>query len=144
LSIVFLKEGINYNLSEKLKVKNWIKYVVSSEGKTLGNLNYVFSSDEYVIEINKKYLQHDYYTDIITFNYNEGIIVSGDIVISIDMVRENALKFSNSFEAELHRVIIHGVLHLIGYDDKTEKLKLVMRSMEDKYLGVLYSKFLIK
>ena len=103
----------------------------------LGDLNYIFCSDEYLLERNIKYLGHDTLTDIITFNYCEGKIINSDIMISIDRVKENSTIFENTFLDELHRVMIHGVLHLIGYDDQNEKEKQIMKEKEDFYLKKL-------
>lgn len=110
--------------------------VAGSEIRTLGDINIIFCSDNYILDVNVKYLQHDYFTDIITFDYCEGNILSGDLFISIDSVRENALEYCTDFNEELHRVIVHGVLHLIGYDDHSEQEKKVMREKEDYYLNL--------
>ena len=109
--------------------------LVKEEGKLLGDVSVIFVSDDYLLEINQSYLNHDYYTDIITFDYCEQNVISGDLFISIDRVRENADVFNVDFGTELHRVIIHGVLHLCGYKDKTEDDEEVMRKMENKYLN---------
>lgn len=110
--------------------------VAGSEIRTIGDINIIFCSDNYILDVNVKYLQHDYFTDIITFDYCEGNILSGDLFISIDSVRENALEYCTDFNEELHRVIVHGVLHLIGYDDHSEQEKKVMREKEDYYLNL--------
>jgi rRNA maturation RNase YbeY len=109
--------------------------LVKEEGKLLGDVYVIFVSDDYLLEINQSYLNHDYYTDIITFDYCEQNVISGDLFISVDRVRENADVFNVDFGTELHRVIIHGVLHLCGYKDKTEDDEEVMRKMENKYLN---------
>lgn len=101
-------------------ISKWVDDIVSLHKKELGELSYIFCSDPYILNINKEYLQHDYYTDIITFNYNENNIVSGDLFISIDTIQSNSELFNTSFSEELFRVIIHGVLHLIGFDDQSE------------------------
>src|SRR5574344_2660939 len=111
----------NYPLKSRTKIKQWIKQVIEAKGKKMGNITYIFCDDEYLLEVNKQYLQHDYYTDVITFDYVENDLISGDIFISTDRVRENALAFGSSETEELHRVIIHGVLHLLGLKDKSEK-----------------------
>ena len=113
--------------------------VIKKEKYTLGNLNYTFVSDEALLKINIDFLKHNTYTDIITFNYNEGKKISGDIFISVDRVQENAEKFDVSFEEELHRVMIHGVLHLCGYKDKTKADSVSMRKKEDQSLKMLLS-----
>ena len=144
LAINFFTERINFKLKQKRIIKGWINYIANSEGKKVGELSFVFSSDEYLLKINKQYLNHDTYTDIVTFPYNEFDIIKGDIFISIDRVKFNAPLYSNSFQSELYRVIVHGILHLVGYSDKDSKLQNIMRSKEDYYLQVLYSQFLLK
>jgi rRNA maturation RNase YbeY len=109
--------------------------LVKEEGKLLGDVSVIFVSDDYLLEMNQTYLNHDYYTDIITFDYCEQNIISGDLFISVDRVRENADVFNADFRTELHRVIIHGVLHLCGYKDKTEENEKEMRVLENKYLN---------
>jgi rRNA maturation RNase YbeY len=113
--------------------------LVQLEDKECGPINLIFCDDEKILEVNKEYLAHDYYTDIITFDYSLNQIISGDLFISIDRVKENADMFSKSFENELMRVVFHGVLHLCGYNDKSEEDILVMRSKEDYYLTQLVS-----
>ncbi len=128
---------IKFMLKNQRALQKWIEDVIISENKELGDINYVFCSDEYLLERNIKFLNHDSLTDIITFNYCEGDIISSDIMISIDRIKENSIIFENSFSKELHRVMIHGVLHLIGYNDKTKKEKQTMREREDFYLKKL-------
>ena len=128
---------IKFILNNQMELQKWIETVITSENKVLGDLNYIFCSDEYLLERNIKYLNHDTLTDIITFDYCEEEIINSDIMISIDRVKENSSIFENSFSDELHRVMIHGVLHLIGYDDKTKKEKQTMRNKEDFYLKKL-------
>lgn len=128
---------IKFVLKNQRALQKWIEDVIISENKELGDINYVFCSDEYLLERNIKYLNHDTLTDIISFNYCEGDIISSDIMISIDRIKENSIIFENSFSKELHRVMIHGVLHLIGYNDKTQKEKQTMREREDFYLKKL-------
>ena len=113
----------------------WIKNIISEENKKLGDLNYIFCDDKYLLEKNIKYLDHDTLTDIITFSYCEGDVISSDIMISVERVMENSSIFENSFLEELNRVIIHGILHLVGYNDKTEKEKEIMRKKEDYYIN---------
>jgi probable rRNA maturation factor len=133
--ISFFEEDIHYNLKDKLKVKQWIKDTIAAEGYKLDELTYVFCSDAYLLQINQQYLNHDTYTDIITFdNSSVDKVITGDIFISIDRIRENAAKFNQSVTDELHRVIIHGALHLLGYKDKTATDSKNMTQMEDKYL----------
>jgi probable rRNA maturation factor len=109
--------------------------VIRLNNHQTGHLSFVFCTDDYLLEVNKKFLNHDYYTDIITFDYNEFNSVSGDFIISIDRVKENALIHQCSFHLELYRVIIHGVLHLLGFSDKTETQQKKMRVLEDRYLA---------
>jgi rRNA maturation RNase YbeY len=137
LAVNFFIENIDFKFKGKKDIKSWIKEVISSEKKVIGNINYIFTSDKVLIEINKEYLKHNTYTDIITFNYNENEIVNGDIYISIERVNENWKLFSENFEKELFRVIVHGVLHLLGYDDKNDRLEKEMRQKEDSYLKLL-------
>ena len=106
------------------------------ETKSVGNLSFIFCSDEYLLKINKQYLTHNFYTDVISFDYTKENLVSGDIYISIDRVKENAKIFSSSIKDELHRIIIHGLLHLFGYSDKTTRLKAIMKDKEDFYLSL--------
>lgn len=112
----------------------WLKMVVESEIKKLGQVAIVFCSDNYILDINQRYLQHDYFTDIITFDYCENNLISGDLFISVDSVKENSLFYGVDFETELKRVMVHGILHLIGYDDHTEEDIKVMREKENYYL----------
>lgn len=127
----------NYPLKSRTKIKQWIKQVIEAKGKITGNITYIFCDDEYLLEVNKQYLQHDYYTDVITFDYVENDLISGDIFISTDRVRENALAFGSSETEELHRVIIHGALHLLGLKDKSEKEASQMRQAENEALKLL-------
>jgi len=139
-SIYFHSEDVDFHLVNEKKTIKWIKNSIKNEAKTVGEISYIFCSDEYLHKMNLEYLNHDTFTDIITFDYTEENIVSGDIFISIDRVKENATKFNTSinsaqaFESELSRVIIHGVLHLMGYKDKSAQEKEQMRSKEDFYL----------
>jgi rRNA maturation RNase YbeY len=134
-NISFVSEAIKFNLNHKTILKNWIKSVVTEEKKRVGEISFVFCSDDYLLEINKQFLQHDYYTDIISFDYSEEDLLSGDLMISIDRVKENAIEQKVDFLTELNRVMIHGVLHLIGYSDKLPKEKKIMREKEDYYLS---------
>ncbi len=136
----FKNENLKFTLRNKTILKKWISATINKEKRKEGDITFIFCSDEYLLHINKQYLQHDTYTDIITFDYSEGDSaqpISGDIFISIERVKENAEKFSTTFENELHRVIIHGVLHLLGYKDKTKAAKAQMTSKEDYYLKQL-------
>ena len=113
----------------------WIKNIISEENKKLGDLNYIFCDDKYLLEKNIKYLDHDTLTDIITFSYCEGDVISSDIMISVERVMENSSIFENSFLEELNRVMVHGILHLVGYNDKTKEEKEIMRKKEDYYIN---------
>ena len=136
-SINFFEEDIRFKLKDKTKVKTWVKATIEAEGYKLQELNYIFCSDEYLLGINQQYLDHDTYTDIITFDNSEKEkVITGDIFISIERIRENAKKFSSGELDELHRVIIHGALHLLGYTDKTAESKKLMTNKEDWYLGI--------
>ncbi|MBN1253135.1 MAG: rRNA maturation RNase YbeY [Bacteroidales bacterium] len=123
--------------------KQWIKNCISKYNKQTGNINYIFCSDEYLLQINKEYLKHDYYTDIITFNYCEKNIINSDIYISIDRVKENSKEYNLAFLEELNRVIIHGILHLVGFKDHSDLEKIQMRKKEDICLNNYYNKKLI-
>jgi len=131
----------SFKLSSKKQYKTWITKLALSKGKNVGDIHYFFCDDEYLLDINKKFLQHDDYTDIITFDYSEGEVISGDIFISIERVKENAETFRVSFQEELLRVLSHGILHLLGYNDKTEKEKKVMREEENRAIVRIVDKF---
>ncbi|MCC6372599.1 MAG: rRNA maturation RNase YbeY [Bacteroidia bacterium] len=131
MAISFQNQDIDFKLKHKTKIKSWIKKVIESQKKKKGEINFVFTNDEELLDINTKFLQHSTYTDIITFDSCEGKVINGDIIISVERVAENAKKFKVSFETELHRVMIHGVLHLLGYKDKSKKEAAEMRLMED-------------
>ena len=133
--ISFSTVETNYNLKNKLKVKNWVKSILETEGKSAGDITYVFCNDEYLLGINEKYLKHDTLTDIITFDYSEKGKLSGDIFISIERVKENSVSFNTTLNQELGRVMAHGVLHLSGYKDKNPEDKKMMRSKEDFYMA---------
>ena len=134
--IRFFAEDTDFVFKHKIDVKRWLKLVAGSEVRKIGDINIIFCSDNYILDVNLKYLSHDYFTDIITFDYCEGDVLSGDLFISVDSVRENSVFYENEFEEELHRVIVHGVLHLIGYDDHTENEQKVMRQKENYYLNI--------
>lgn len=135
--ISFFSEDIDFTLKDKAKVRSWIADTIKSEGfRRVKELSFVFCSDDYLLEINKEYLNHDTYTDIVTFDSSEQKeVIAGDIFISIERVRENASKFGVSDREELHRVIIHGVLHLCGYYDKKKQEKERMTAKENEYLS---------
>ena len=135
-SVNFFNEDNDYSLEDEKKVTDWICKSIEKEAYTPGDLNFIFCSDPYLLKINQDYLDHNYYTDIITFDYKEDKKVNGDIFISIDRVSENAQDLNIPFIDELHRVMIHGVLHIISYRDKTPEEEELMRSKEDFYLSL--------
>lgn len=116
--------------------KDWLQNLISSENKKLGEINYIFCDDEHLLQVNRDFLQHDYYTDVITFDYVKGKTISADIFVSLPRISDNAKSLSKDFNSELLRVLAHGVLHLCGYKDKTEDEILEMRSKEDYYLSI--------
>ena len=128
------QEDIRFELKQKMLNNRWLKMVAGSEMRRLGAINIIFCSDNYILDVNMKYLQHDYFTDIITFDYCEKDVLSGDLFISIDSVRENAQFYGTEFADELNRVMVHGLLHLIGYDDHSEADIAEMRQKENYYL----------
>ena len=133
--IVFFNEDINFKFQGKDKFKSWLKKVADKEGFSINNLNYIFCSDEYLHKINLEYLDHDTYTDIITFDNSEDeSSLEGDIFISIERVRENSQTLNTVFEEELKRVIVHGLLHLCGYNDHTPEDKAEMRRLESEFI----------
>ena len=136
MSYIFHKEDTTFRFLDKKLIISWLNRSLEKEKKISGELNFIFCSDEYLLQINRQYLQHDYYTDIITFDYSQKNLVSGDIYISIDRVKDNAATYKVSFQNELLRVIIHGVLHLCGYKDKTKADAGLMRKKEDYYLSL--------
>ena len=138
-TIQFQTEYKGFDLKQKTAVKNWLKAVIAGEKFELGELAIVFCDDQYLLKVNQEYLAHDYFTDIITFDYCQAGDKkrSGDLIISIDRVKDNAQQEKVAFEKELHRVLVHGVLHLCGYKDKKPADKLAMRKREDKWLKVL-------
>lgn len=119
----------------RLTLNKYVKILINRELKKIGQISVILCSDKYLLEINIEYLKHNYYTDIITFNYVEGKVISGDLFISVDRVKENSTEFNTGFIKELYRVIFHGILHLIGYNDKTEEEQKLMREKEDLYLS---------
>ena len=134
--ISYFNQDIDFKLKGKLINNQWLKLVAESEIRRIGDINIIFCSDNYILDVNMKYLQHDYFTDIITFDYCEKDRLNGDLFISIDSVRENALHYGTEFETELNRVMVHGILHLIGYDDHTKKDIKLMREKEDYYISL--------
>ena len=140
-SISFHNVGVNTKTPSKRLLKAWIKEFVSNHGKKVGELAFVFCSDEKILEVNQNFLQHDYYTDIITFDYREADFVSGDIFISVERVQENATSHNIEYNEELLRVLAHGVLHLIGFQDKSPQKKKEMTQNEDLCISLFLTKF---
>ena len=142
VSFVFVRmisyyfQDTDFKFRDRRRTNEWLKLAAESEIRRIGYISIIFCSDNYVLDINQKYLQHDYFTDIITFDYCEGDRLSGDLFISVDSVRENSVEFGTEFKDELNRVIIHGLLHLVGYDDHAEKDIKLMRSKENYYLSL--------
>ena len=132
--VSYFLQDIDFVFKHKRLNNSWLKLVAESEIKKLGNINIIFCSDNYILDVNVKYLGHDYFTDIITFDYCVKNILSGDLFISIDTVRDNAEFYKTEFNDELNRVIVHGLLHLIGYDDHTPEEQKIMREKETSYL----------
>lgn len=135
--ITYNAEGIRMPKIRKRETTAWIKTVAASYGLKVGDIGYMFVDDEKILEVNREYLGHDYYTDVITFDYDETDTINGDIVISLDTVRTNAVKFGKSYEEELYRVIIHGILHLCGINDKGPGEREIMEAAENKALAML-------
>lgn len=135
--ITYSADGVAMPRIKKREITKWIRAVAATHGRKVGELGYMFVSDERILEVNREYLGHDYYTDVITFDYDEGNVVNGDIVISLDTVRSNAEQLGKEYEEELRRVIIHGVLHLCGIDDKGPGEREIMEQNEDRALDLL-------
>ncbi|GHT21488.1 endoribonuclease YbeY [Bacteroidia bacterium] len=137
MAIRFFSDGVSFELRNKRKTAQWLQTVIAREGKRTGTLSYVFVSDAQILQLNRQFLNHNYYTDIITFDEVESDTISGEMYISIDTVRTNAAIYQTAFDNELFRVMAHGALHLCGYNDKTEAEQALMREMEDKSLQLL-------
>ena len=135
--ITYSTENVPMPRIKKRDTTAWIRRVAATYGKRIGEVGYLFCDDEHILSVNREYLGHDYYTDIITFDYTEGDILNGDLVISLDTVRSNALLFQKSYDEELHRVIIHGILHLCGQNDKGPGERELMEAAENKALALL-------
>lgn len=138
-NIFFHTEDISFALDSEKTTSNWLVMLVEHHNKKLGELNYVFCSDDYLLKLNQEHLNHDYFTDIITFDYCQNDVISGDLFISVDRTNENAKTFKKSESNELNRVIAHGLLHLLGFSDKTAEDIVEMRSMEEDALTMLES-----
>lgn len=138
--IFFASEDVDFKLKNERRVRLWLQKVIEQAGNSLRLLNFIFCSDEYLHRLNVEYLDHDTLTDILTFPYAEPPLIEGDIYISIERVRENAAEFQTTFERELARVLVHGVLHLCGYRDETDEEEMTMRRKEDEALELLLPK----
>ena len=134
--ISYYFEDTDFIFRGKTLNNGWLRLVAESEIRKIGDISIIFCSDNYILDVNQKYLQHDYFTDIITFDYCEGDKISGDLFISVDSVKENAIEYGTDFKEELNRVIVHGILHLIGYDDHNDDDIRQMRSKENYYLSL--------
>lgn len=135
--ITYNAEGVRMPKIKKRDTTAWIKAVAATYGRKVGEVGYLFVDDEKILEVNREYLGHDYYTDIITFDYDEDDTINGDLVISLDTVRTNAEQFGKAYDEELHRVIIHGILHLCGINDKGPGEREIMEAAENKALAML-------
>jgi probable rRNA maturation factor len=135
--IFFHTESVQFSFNKRNLFKKWISLIVERHKKTTGSINIIFTSNDYLRSVNQEYLYHDYNTDVITFEYNEEKLISGDIFVSVEQVKINAESFDNSFVEELNRVVIHGVLHLLGFKDATVDEKKEIRGEEDKALALL-------
>ena len=134
--ITYNTENVKMPAIKRRETTAWVKRVAQSYGKKVGEVGYLFCDDEHILEVNREYLGHDYYTDIITFDYCEDDVIRGDLVISLDTVRTNAEKFNKEYDEELHRVIIHGILHLCGLNDKGPGERELMEAAEDRALAL--------
>lgn len=134
--ITYNAENVKFPKIKRRETTAWIKKVAASYGRKVGEIGYLFCDDEKILEVNREYLRHDYYTDIITFDYDEDDIISGDLVISLDTVKSNAELFHKNYDEELHRVIIHGILHLCGINDKGPGEREIMEAAENKALAM--------
>ena len=134
--IIFNTENVKLQNFPKRKISQWIKVVAEKFDKRVGEISYIFCSDSKILEVNIEYLKHDYYTDIITFDFSDNDIISGDIFISVDTVRSNAEKYEEKYDKELYRVIIHGILHLCGIDDKAPGARDIMEKHENDALEI--------
>lgn len=136
MAIHYLEEDRKEKSFNRSAIKKWLMEVIRSEGKKAGVINYIFCSDEFLVDINIQFLKRDYFTDVISFDYTKNDVISGDIMISVDRVKENASTLGVTYLEELKRIMVHGLLHLIGYDDSTKELRSGMSSREDLYLGM--------
>lgn len=141
MSYSFNFEDVDFELPKHENLEAWIDFAIQNENCFTGKISYIFCSDDYLLNVNKQYLNHDYYTDIITFDYVKDDLISGDMFISADRIQDNAKTFGVCFENELLRVMIHGIMHLVGYDDLTDEQEAEIHKMEDFYLDLYYNRF---
>ena len=139
--ITYNADGVKMPAIRKRDTTRWIRAVAATYGRTVGEVGYMFVNDDKILEVNNEYLGHNYYTDIITFDYDEGSTINGDVVISLDTVRSNAAQYGKAYDDELHRVIIHGILHLCGINDKGPGEREIMEANENKALALLHKMF---
>ena len=139
MEITFQSEGVEHPQIDENKLSQWIESVAKKQNREIGEISYLFCNDKKILEVNQQYLNHDFYTDIITFDYSEENSISGDIIISLQTVESNSQMYKTDFTEELHRVIIHGILHLCGQDDLTEEEQNAMRDAEDNALRIFFS-----
>ena len=136
MAVRFFSDGVSFQIKEKRKISQWLRNVATAEGKKTGHLSFIFVSDEIICDLHQKFLQHDDYTDVITFDNSDGDTISGEMYVGLDTVRFNANDYQVDFRNELLRVMVHGTLHLCGYKDKTTEEQREMRAAEDRYLAV--------
>jgi probable rRNA maturation factor len=141
MAVHYINHEIKVSVKNKRSISNWIKEIISKHSKKTGNIQFIYTSDKEIIEVNKKFLKHNYYTDVITFDYSHDDIIEGDIFISIDTILSNSQKFATTFDEELHRVMIHGILHLIGFTDKTLAERKEMTEKENESLNIFYKRY---
>lgn len=137
MPVFFHIENIRFQFTKRREYKKWINKVIHDHGYDPGDVNIIFTSNDYLLEVNKEYLNHNYFTDVITFNYNEEKLISGDIFVSVEQVQINSEEYNSSFQRELARVLIHGVLHLLGLNDTNEEERKIIRKEEDRALSLL-------
>ncbi len=141
MPFLFSNHNISFSLTEKQNIEAWLKHIIVSRGFKAGEIQYLFCSDEFILEVNKRYLKHNYFTDVITFDYSTPHLISGDIIISIDTVTYNAKEYGVPMALELRRVMVHGLLHLLGYGDTSPEEQKIMTGMEDAMLSLYETKF---
>ncbi|MFO7754582.1 MAG: rRNA maturation RNase YbeY [Bacteroidales bacterium] len=139
MAVKIYYRNVKFRLGKTKGIKDWIEEVIRMEEKEPGDLSFIFIDDKEILKINREFLKHDYYTDVIAFDYHRGNIIEGEVFLSIDTIRRNSALFSKSLKDEILRVMVHAALHLVGYNDDDKKRKDIMREAEDKYLGIFKS-----